>query len=298
MKNKQICIIGGLGFLGRNLSEMLDETNQITVVDIGERPEYLSNHIKYVSVINNNIELFIKKKFDYIFFLAGNASVGSSVSNPVADLKKNTMDLLNILEILKNKKSKFIFASSAACYGEMKNPVTANKIEPISPYGISKLFSEKYLKYYHKHYGMHILICRFFSLFGEYNQKQVIYDTTIRLLKHPEKLTIYNPNSQRDFVYIREAIKAMLFLCNKDRFGAEVYDIGRGKNLSIYKLTVAIGRILNIFPTIKKIDKEFTGDPNVQIADINKLKKLGFDFSTSTLDNLRKTTNWIRGISK
>ena len=70
------------------------------------------------------------------------------------------------------------------------------------------------------------------------------------------------------------------------------------KTTSIIELTIEIGKILNILPKIKKIDKEFTGDPKVQIANINKLKYLGFDFNIKTLDSLRKTINWIKGIKK
>lgn len=298
MKNQKICIIGGLGFLGRNLTEVLDDSNQITILDIGEKPKYLSNHIEYVNASINNLNIFKKQYYDFIFYFAGNASVGKSVSNPILDLEKNALHLLNLLEMIKNSNSKLIFASSAACYGEMKNPETAYNDEPISPYGISKLFSEKYLKYYNKYYSLQILICRFFSPFGEYNRKQVIYDTTLRLLKKPEKLTVYNPNSRRDFIYIKEAIKAMLFLCDHNQFNAEVFDIGTGKTVSIFKLTKTIQNIVNIHPLIEKKDKNFTGDPEIQTSNINKLKILGFNFRTSTLDNLRKTVNWIERITR
>jgi UDP-glucose 4-epimerase len=298
MRNKKICVIGGLGFIGRNLTEILDKSNQITILDIGEKPKYLSNYIEYVDSTINNLNIFKKQYYDFIFYFAGNSSVGNSVSNPVLDLEKNTFHLLNLLEIIKNSNSKFIFASSAACYGEMKNSVTAHNDEPISPYGISKLFSEKYLEYYNKHYGLQILICRFFSPFGEYNLKQVIYDTTLRLLKNQNNLMIFNPNSRRDFIYIGDAIKAMLFLCDQNQFNAEIFDIGRGKTLSIFELTEIIQNILNIHLLIEKKNKNFTGDPAVQTSNINKLKVLGFDFSTSTIDNLRKTINWIKGINK
>lgn len=298
MKNKKICIIGGLGFIGRNLTEMLDNSNQIIILDVGERPKYLLSHLKYVDASSNNLNVFKKRYYDFIFYFAGNASVGKSVSNPILDLEKNTVHLLNLLEMIKNTNSKFIFASSAACYGEMNDAVTAFNDEPISPYGISKLFSENYLKYYHMNYGVPILICRFFSLFGEYQKKQVVYDTTIKLIKYPDELTMFNPNSQRDFIYIKEAIRAMLFLCDRDQFNAGVYDIGRGKTLSIFELTIAIGRMLNIFPKIKKIEKEFTGDPKVQIAKIDNLANLGFDFNTTMIDNFKKTIYWIKGINK
>lgn len=298
MKNNKICIIGGLGFIGSNLTKILDNSNQITILDIGEKPKYLLNHIKYTDAVFDSLNIFKKQNYDYIFYLAGNASVGESVSNPVLDLEKNTVHLLNLLEIIKNRKSKLIFISSAACYGEMKNHETAYSNEPISPYGMSKLFSEKYLKYYNKHYGLQVLICRLYSPFGEYNQKQVIYDTILRLLKHPKKITIYNPNSQRDFIYIAEAIRAILFLCDQNQFTADNFDVGRGENMSILEVSKKIMDILNIHPVIKTETKKFTGDPIKQIANTNKLKTLGYNFSTSISSDLLKTINWIKEINK
>ena len=298
MKNRKICIFGGLGFFGRNLTEMLDESNHITVVDIGERPEFLSDSINYLNMTTESHKIYGHHQFEYIFYLVGNTSIARSVSDPVFDLENNTIQLLKLLESVKNEKPKLIYPSSAACYGEMKNPLTALKNEPMSPYGISKLFSENYLRYFHMNYGVPVLICRFFSLFGEYNNKQVIYDSTLRLLEHPDKLTIFNSNSQRDFIYIKEAIRAMFFLCDENQFNADVFNIGRGEAKSISHLTKEIQEILHIYPTIETENGQFTGDPQMQIANIDKLKKLGFNYDSSQISNLVKTIEWIKRTSK
>lgn len=295
MINKNICIIGGLGFVGRNLIEMLHSSNKITVLDIIDKPIIFDKNINYINVKVHKYDILKDQLFDYIFYLVGNASVTKSVNNPIFDLKKNTIELLKVLEIIKINKTKLIYASTAACYGEMNNIPTRFIDKPISPYGISKLTSEYYLKYYNNEYNIPVLICRFFSLYGEYNRKQVIYDTTIRLLKsNNDKIDIYNPDSKRDFIYIKEAINAVLFLCKKNQFNGEVFDIGHGETKSIFEIYLEISEILKISKKSNKIKKEFIGDPEMQISNPKKLKDLGFSFEGKHLKNLIKTINWIK----
>ena len=289
MKSSRICIIGGLGFLGKNLYSRLKNHNDIYIIDILDK--YEEENIHYFSFQKEGFDLLKKHKFDYIYFCAGSASAGRSVKDPIYDLLQNTKMLLEILELIKTKKTKFIFASSAACYGEMS---TQNDQYPISPYGISKLAAENYLKFYYNTYGTPVLICRYFSLFGEYQKKQVIYDTTIKLLKNPEKLEIYNPQHERDFIYIDDAIRLTLQLSELDVYHAIPVDIGTGNTCSILGLTELISSILNVKPILSFKNVDSPGVPHKQIADIYKLKELDLYTKYNLQQGLSKTIHWIK----
>ena len=148
MKDKNICIFGGAGFVGQNLSDTFSTSNKVTIADIIEKPTWISSQkLSYIDLSKLSYSSIDPSVFDYIFLLAGNASVSKSVLNPKYDLESNTLSLLNLFSASDFSKTKIIFFSSAAVYGEMK---THNQLSPISPYGISKLCSENYLKYYHK----------------------------------------------------------------------------------------------------------------------------------------------------
>lgn len=296
MKDKKICIVGGAGFVGMNLVDMLEESNQIVVIDILDDPKKLyttKRELRYSNYLKEGFTVFEEDIFDFVFYLAGNSSIRRSIKDPILDLNKNTVSLLEFLEITKENSAKLIFASTAACYGEM-NALSSSFYYPISPYGISKYASEQYLRYYHETYHLPVLIPRFFSLFGEYNTKQVVYDTTKRLIQSPHSITVYNPLHRRDFIYIKEALRAVLFLCEKNFFQCDVFDIGRGHAISILDLTKKIAKILELKPQIKERNIAHIGDPLLQRADIEKLLKSGFKFKTSFDDNLAKTIKWVR----
>ena len=287
IKNKKICIIGGLGFLGRNLYSILKANNEVVIIDTIDN--YKEKNLQYYNYHNNGFNIFRSQKFDYIFFFSGSASAGRSVKEPIYDLKQNTQILLELLEIIKDTNLKLIFASSAACYGEMNNKIHY----PISPYGISKLASEQYLKFYYDTYGLPVLICRYFSLFGEHQIKQVVFDTVFKLLKDSSEVEVYNPNYERDFIYIKEAIQITLSLCESDIFNAVPIDIGRGESYTILELTKIISQILGLDPIYKFRQSESPGVPQKQIANITTLKQNWFNFTNNFQTNLRKTIEWI-----
>ena len=187
-------------------------------------------------------------------------------------------------------KTKLVFFSSAAVYGEMEKGI---RLSPISPYGISKAFTEKYLKFYNRNYGVPVLICRFFSLFGNYNTKQVIYDMAKKIITDSNEMVIINPKHRRDFIHIEEALDAMLFLCENSTFSGEAFDIGLGESISIMQLYQQIAKILDFksSPSLKLMKN--IGDPKVQIANIKPLNELGYIFNKGFEVRLGETVEWI-----
>jgi UDP-glucose 4-epimerase len=290
MKENTIGIIGGAGFLGRNMIEKLDKSNSITVFDVGVRPEFLPESIVYHDLGKHKIDNIKDCQFELIYHFAGNSSVGHSVKDPIMDVERSVVPLLEILEFAKNNCKKFIFSSSAACYGEMLDQSTRYQDNPISPYGISKKMSELYIKYYSNNSHLNVEIYRFFSLFGKYNRKQVVYDTVVRLLENPSELVVYNPNSTRDFIFVDDAIK---IICNYNP-GTNPTDIGTGTSTSILSLTKLICQVLNCDPKITTIQNKFVGDPIMQIADVSQIEADGFIFENHSLvKNIVTTIDWI-----
>ena len=191
MENKEICLVGGAGFLGRHFAESFKESN-VTIIDILEQSDVnIPNNKKlnYYNYQKTGFDIIRNKDFEIIFFLAGNASVQKSIINPIYDLKTNTLILLELLELVKNKKTKIVYTSSAACHGEMEKG--ASSYGPVSPYGISKLASENYLNFYNKFYSVPTLVCRIFSVYGEFNKKQMIFETIQRLKDNKKKLKVF-----------------------------------------------------------------------------------------------------------
>tara|TARA_B100001250_G_C19816410_1_gene798671 strand:- start:5667 stop:6560 length:894 start_codon:yes stop_codon:yes gene_type:complete len=288
---KEICIVGGAGFLGKHLLQTYEE-ERVTVIDVineSKIEDWILNTCNYVDYNLSGFDILERKKFDIVIFSAGNASVFNSIKNPIYDLNTNTSLLLELLEIIKANPTKVVFFSSAACLGDPSQGINS----PLSPYGVSKLASEEYLRVYNRLYSIPVIICRIFSIFGEYNTKQMIYDTVKRFEKDKDNIIIYNPKSVRDFIYVREVGEIIRYLINNAEFNCEVYDIGTGNSITVEEMTKKIMNIMNINGQVKYDTIKSAGDPIKQVSDIGPLISLGYEFKYSIDKGIQRTVEWI-----
>ncbi len=157
MKNKNIIVTGGLGFIGSHIVEELINENQITIIDnkSSGKIENLANpnheNLKIITedltTINLDDLTLILKDVDYIFHLAALASVPMSVKNPIKSNENNVDATVKLLNASKDSEiSKLVFSSSSAVYGENPNmPLCESEpLMPTSPYAASKASCELY----------------------------------------------------------------------------------------------------------------------------------------------------------
>src|SRR5699024_457899 len=128
---------------------------------------FIKNDITNKSLVQ---ELINKEKFDIIIHLAAVVSVVETIDNPTLSQKVNIEGTLNLLESNKqynNNLKKFIFASSAAVYGntELLPQKIESFIDPESPYAIEKYTGEQYTKLYNKQYDLPKTALRFFNIY-------------------------------------------------------------------------------------------------------------------------------------
>ena len=170
-------VTGGAGFIGSNLVDELVKENEVVVIDnlstgnahfVNKKARFYNCDITNGDHVKKIFEM--EKNFDYIFHLAAQVSVPDSVTDPVFDARINILGILNLLkESAKIDLKKFIFSSSGgAIYGEADEIPTPEEypINPISPYGISKYVSEKYLYFFKREYGIDYTILRYANIYG------------------------------------------------------------------------------------------------------------------------------------
>ena len=172
MKNKNILITGGLGFIGSHIADELIDCNKVTIIDnlsTGslknlKNPEHKNLKIVIGDLNNTNLDGLLKD-IDYVFHLSAMASVPLSIDDPVKCNENNvnaTIKLLNAA--VKNHVEKIIFSSSSAVYGENKNmPLKESELPmPTSPYAASKASCELYLQTFYDSYGLNYVALRYF----------------------------------------------------------------------------------------------------------------------------------------
>lgn len=296
LKNKKILITGGAGFIGSHLAErLLIKDAQITICDNNELD------IKGVKFVKSDLSDYLKKSklsFDYIFHLAGNSSIASSIQDPLFDYEKNVRSTILLLENLRKLQIKplLIYASSAAVYGIPQNiPISENDpVLPISPYGISKLSAERYIAFFVREHDIKATILRFFSVYGPGQKKQTIFNLS-KKIRDGEKIEI-DPRQSRDYIYIDDLIKAMILVAKNCLGEGEVYNIATGKPRTLKEVVETIERVWAIKPVVEF--KKSATPLYIEKVNISKIKKLGFKPEVEFENGIKKIKEWFEAGSE
>ncbi|HEY3406529.1 MAG TPA: NAD-dependent epimerase/dehydratase family protein [Ohtaekwangia sp.] len=292
MSAKRILILGGLGFIGKNLYHELRHDHHVTIITDKIHEEvndgFLNDDVRQNIIVGSILdEAFMETAivgYDAIFSMAGSSGATDSITNPHRDLDTNLKGHLNVLEACRkyNPKALLIFPSSRLVYGKpQRNPVDENHpLSPESIYAIHKITTEHYYLLYRKLYNMNCVIFRIANPFGPYQRFGSNHYGILNWFIHKaltnEVIEIYGEGSQkRDFIFIDDLVRLFRITLDHPDMHGKIYNVGQGEGIS---LKDAVRVIAEIVPQTKKaflpwpvIDKKIeTGD---YISDISKLKQ-------------------------
>ncbi len=295
MKNT-ILVTGGAGFIGSHLVQELVKENTVVVVDnlSTGKLENLPNEAIFLQGDVCNIQtietLFEQYTFDYVYHLAAIASVAETVNRPVASHYVNTDSTIFLLEACRNQEEpikKFVFASSAAVYGaEPTLPKTeTSAIDPLTPYGIDKYSSEKYVISYGNLFNLNVSVARFFNVYGPrqnpsspYSGVLSIIANTVMQLKEGVKtnFNIYGDGEQiRDFVYVKDVVQGLRLLGETECSNGEVFNIASGEKWTLNEVLTAFEKLVHVEIPRQNYPAR-NGDIKYSFAAITKIKTLGY----------------------
>ncbi|MEO6173944.1 MAG: NAD-dependent epimerase/dehydratase family protein [Flavobacterium circumlabens] len=283
---KKYVITGGAGFIGSHIAEHLSkEGHQVTILDSlrtgfeynlnGLNVDFVKGDIRDENVVNE-----VVSGASGIFHLAALVSVPESLLKIKECIEINTVGTINILEAAKNNTGcKVVLSTSAANYGN--NPVLP-KVEtmfpePMTPYAITKLDGEYYLKMYLDQYQVPTASLRYFNVFGPRQNPESAYAAAVPIFINKalqnEPITIYGDGSQtRDFIYVKDVVKANILASQK---GNETYNVALGHSTSVLELAEKIIKITNSKSQIKFLEQR-PGDIKHSKANPEKFNQLGF----------------------
>lgn len=283
---KKYIITGGAGFIGSHIAEHLsNQGHHVTVLDslrTGFEKNLEGLNVDFIKgdIRNKDLVQDITQNIDAIFHLAALVSVPESLLKLNECVDINVLGTINLLDAAKNNPNcKVILSSSAANYGD--NPVLP-KVEtmvpePMTPYAVTKLDGEYYLKMYLQQYNLQTASLRYFNVFGPRQNPKSAYAAAVpifinKALKN-EPITIYGDGLQtRDFIYVKDVVKANLLASQK---GNETYNVALGHSTSILELAEKIIEITNSKSEIQFLEAR-PGDIKHSKANISKFNQLGF----------------------
>ena len=278
-------VTGGAGFIGSHLvDELIKQGVEVTILDnlstgkkenINPKAEFIECDI-FKDTYGDLI--FLLNGADTVFHLAAKTTVQESIEKPSLYNNINVVGTLNLLELANKLNAKrFVFSSSSSVYGDAKVPTSENHpLNPLSPYALNKLIGEQYCKLYSEIYNIDTVCLRYFNVYGDRMNNEgykLVFPIFKEQILNNKPLTINNNGEQRrDFIHVNDVVRANILVAkHSNNFNGDIYNVGNGKNYSIYEIADMFGgekqygnQVIEPFETLAetaKIDLDLNFQP-------------------------------------
>lgn len=313
MSKPPILITGGAGYIGSYVNKFIADKGYPTIVldnlEKGDpktvvRGEFIKGDIRDTSKIKEIIE---KHKVQAILHFAAYIDVGESVAHPIKYYENNVAGTLSLLKaaLATNLKS-FIFSSTAAVYGIPSAPLVSENfpLQPINPYGESKLMIEKILKDISNSSDLKYIALRYFNAAGadpdgeiivsQKGRHNLIPKTLLSILEKSE-ICIYGTDYDtpdgtciRDYIHLHDLATAHLLALEKLLQGgnSSIYNLGNGSGFSVKEVLKKAEEVTGEKLRVKAVGRR-AGDPPFLTADSKKAKsELGWNPIYGSLEKI------------
>lgn len=285
-------VTGGAGFIGSHITEYLLKQGHFVMVldDFSSGKEENLAFVKELGfsgfeLIRGDIRdidtcLRCCSDIDAVLHQAALRSVPKSMKNPALYNDVNINGILRMLEACVEKKVKrFVFASSSSVYGDVdKFPEKEDFCPgPISPYALTKLAGENYLRVFSENFGLETVALRYFNVFGPKqaldDEYSVVIPKFIHCLKKSETPPVFgNGRQTRDFTYVDNVVHANELAAVTPGIKHEVFNVACGRTTSVLDLLKLLNKLMgtDIKPDIRPAR---AGDIFKTQADISRIKR-------------------------
>lgn len=307
-----ILVTGAAGFIGFHVSSELLRRG-FDVIGVDNINEYYDPQLKEarlnILLKNRNFifhkidicdfesleKIFKENKIKKVCHLAAQAGVRYSLQNPFSYQKSNNEGFLNIIELSKRfNVENFVYASSSSVYGaNTKLPFSEeDRVDmPISLYAATKRANELVAYSYSHLFNLPCSGLRFFTVYGPWGRPDMALFIFTKSILEDKPIQIYNYGDMgRNFTYIDDIVDGVRRVLDHPA-KYEIYNIGNDKAEKLLDFIEEIEKCLG-----KKAIREYLpmqpGDVKYTMADISKIRKLGYEPTTDIAEGIRKFIDW------
>lgn len=305
----QVLIAGGAGFLGSHLCTRfildgwrvlcVDNTSTGRLANIAHLETESSFRVEIADVTRLHMP---PGSFDAILHFASPASPLDFDRLPIEILEANSIATIRLLEIAREKRCRFLFASSSAVYGMPSvHPQHENyygnvdSVGPRSVYDEAKRFAESLCAAYHRSQGIDVRIARIFNTFGERMRADDgrAVPTLVRQAIQGTPITVAGDGTQtRSFMYVEDLVEGIIALLNSTHSGP--VNLGNPGEISLLHLAKMIKEIVGSDSPITFVARP-AGDPQRRCPDIRRAELvLKWKPVHEVQEGLIKTVRWFR----
>ena len=306
----RVIITGGAGFIGSHIADAyIAAGHEVLALDSlwehgGGRRANLPAKAEFVhmDVRDENVgRIFAEFKPEVVSHHAAQHSVAISARDPRYDADVNVMGMLNVLDAaVKTGVKKVIFASSAATYANPEHvPVVESSPQrPVSPYGITKMVTEHYLRFYRAEKGLDFTALRYGNVYGPRQDPNgeagVIAIFIGRFLKKEGVRIDWDGEQTRDYVYVKDVARANLAAL--ERGSGECFVIGTGARTSVNDIYRALVDISGFEAPITRAERRAGDARDIGYDPALAREALQWAAKTPLLDGMRETYEYFAAL--
>lgn len=307
-----ILVTGGAGFIGSKIARfLLDRGDRVVIIDnfndyydpklkrdrvaeiLGDNRHTLyEGDIRDENLVEN---IFQKENIEKVVHLAAMAGVRNSLRQPKLYAEVNVIGTMNLLEAARKAKvQNFVYASSSSVYGNnAKTPFSEEDSvdHPLSPYAATKKAAELLAHTYSHLYGMPTTGLRFFTVYGPWGRPDMALFLFTKSILEEKAIDIYNfGKMSRNFTYIDDIVSGTIVTLDAN-LPCSIMNIGGDREETLLHFIEVIESCVG-----KKAEKNFLplqpGDVPKTVADISRLRALGWEPTTRIEEGVQKFVGW------
>ena len=301
-----ILVTGGAGFIGSHVADaFIERGHTVHVLDdlsTGTRwkvPDAASLHVHDIRS-DEAANLVADLAPEVLVHHAAQMDVRRSVADPSFDADVNIRGFLNLMEAgREHGLQKVIFASTGgAIYGEPDSTPQDedHPLRPLSPYGVAKLATERYLYVYQQQYGIDTVSLRYANIYGPrqnpHGEAGVVAIFTKAMLADGEPVINGDGTQTRDYVYVGDVVRANLAALDYE--GSGTFNVGTATETSVNELF----RVLRDATGADVAEQHGPGKPGEQQRSVlgyeKSARELGWEPQVDLREGLARTVAWFR----
>lgn len=308
----RVAVTGAAGFIGSHLVEALVKNGFFVIAidslndDLYPRSvkeqnwnylNTLSKSVKCVEVdLRDPIDYRIFEGCDAVFNLAAMPGLSLSWSNPKLYIDSNLLITCNLMSAMERIPGvKFIQISTSSVYGKSVLGDENSPLQPISPYGVSKLAAENAVIAIGNAKGILFSILRLFSVYGPRQRPDMAFNIFIKKMLAGEPISIFGDGSQiRANTYVGDIVNGILLAYEKFQFGS-IYNLSGTQEYSVNQILDITKGILKVEPRVEYTEERLGDQSRTTNVSERATRILGYRPETTIVEGLTRQINWQKG---